>query len=69
MDMRFYWIRDRVHQGQFIVHWRRGTEQFSRLLHQTSLPCAPPNHACSLPSSHHHLQTLLLPHICLARVC
>jgi hypothetical protein len=24
MDMRFYWIRDRVRQGQFIIHWRRG---------------------------------------------
>jgi hypothetical protein len=25
MDMRFYWIRDRVRQGQFIVHWKRGS--------------------------------------------
>ena len=24
MDMRFYWVRDRVRQGQFIVYWRRG---------------------------------------------
>jgi hypothetical protein len=24
IDMRFYWIRDRVRQGQFYVHWRRG---------------------------------------------
>jgi hypothetical protein len=24
MDMRFYWIRDRVRQGQFIVYWKRG---------------------------------------------
>ena len=24
MDMRFYWIRDRVRQGQFRVHWKRG---------------------------------------------
>jgi hypothetical protein len=24
MDMRFYWIRDRVRQGQFIVYWRCG---------------------------------------------
>jgi hypothetical protein len=27
MDMRFYWIRDRVRQGQFIIHWRRGAAQ------------------------------------------
>ncbi len=25
MDMRFYWIRDRVLQGQFIVYWKPGT--------------------------------------------
>ena len=24
MDMRFYWVRDRVRQGQFIVYWRKG---------------------------------------------
>ena len=24
MDMRYYWIRDRVRQGQFIVFWRKG---------------------------------------------
>jgi hypothetical protein len=25
MDMRFYWIRDRVRQGQYLVYWRRGS--------------------------------------------
>jgi hypothetical protein len=25
MDMRFYWIRDRVRQGQFLVYWKRGS--------------------------------------------
>jgi len=25
IDMRFYWIRDRVRQGQFIIYWRKGT--------------------------------------------
>jgi hypothetical protein len=25
MDMRYYWIRDRVRQGQFHVYWRRGS--------------------------------------------
>jgi hypothetical protein len=24
MDMRFYWIHDRIDQGQFIVHWKPG---------------------------------------------
>jgi hypothetical protein len=25
MDMRFYWVKDRVAQGQYTVHWRKGT--------------------------------------------
>jgi hypothetical protein len=24
IDMRFYWIRDRVRQGQFIIYWKKG---------------------------------------------
>ena len=26
MDMRFYWINDRIEQGQFNVFWRPGPE-------------------------------------------
>jgi hypothetical protein len=26
MDMRFYWIRDRVAQRQFVVYWRKGSD-------------------------------------------
>ena len=29
MDMRFYWLRDRVKQKQFHVHWRRGTDNIA----------------------------------------
>lgn len=29
MDMRFYWIRDRVAQGDFLIHWRRGTDNLA----------------------------------------
>ena len=29
MDMRFYWIRDRVKQGQFLIHWRKGSENMA----------------------------------------
>jgi hypothetical protein len=29
MDMRFYWIRDRVQQKHFIVYWRPGTENLA----------------------------------------
>jgi hypothetical protein len=46
MDMRFYWIRDRVRQGQFIVYWRRGitnradyfTKHHSDKHHKVTLP-------------------------------
>ena len=26
MDMRFYWIRDKVKQGEFRVHWKPGPD-------------------------------------------
>ena len=26
MDMRFYWVQDRIHQGQFLVFWRKGSD-------------------------------------------
>jgi hypothetical protein len=29
MDMRFYWVRDRVNQGQFLVHWRKGADNLA----------------------------------------
>jgi hypothetical protein len=29
MDMRFYWVRDRVRQGQFLIHWRKGADNLA----------------------------------------
>jgi hypothetical protein len=29
MDMRFYWIRDRVAQGQFVVYWQKGSYNYA----------------------------------------
>ena len=29
IDMRFYWVRDRVRQKQFVVHWRPGTDNLA----------------------------------------
>jgi hypothetical protein len=29
IDMRFYWVKDRVAQGQFIVHWRKGSDNLA----------------------------------------
>jgi len=26
IDMRFYWVRDRVSQGQFKIHWKKGQD-------------------------------------------
>ena len=26
IDMRFYWVKDRVKEGQFIIYWRKGAE-------------------------------------------
>ena len=29
IDMRFYWLRDRVEQGQFKIHWAPGDENWA----------------------------------------
>ena len=29
IDMRFYWIKDHISQGQFIVHWHKGTDNLA----------------------------------------
>jgi hypothetical protein len=29
IDMRFYWIRDRVEQKQFQIYWRKGSENLA----------------------------------------
>jgi hypothetical protein len=29
IDMRFYWVRDRVAQSHFVVHWRRGSDNLA----------------------------------------
>jgi hypothetical protein len=29
IDMRFYWVRDRVAQRQFVVHWRQGADNLA----------------------------------------
>jgi hypothetical protein len=35
MDMRFYWIKDRVKQGQFKIDWGPGFLKSGGLLHKT----------------------------------
>jgi hypothetical protein len=29
IDMRFYWIRDRVRQGQYRIHWQQGSDNLA----------------------------------------
>ena len=29
MDMRFYWVQDRIEQRQFLVHWRKGAQNLA----------------------------------------
>jgi hypothetical protein len=29
INMHFYWIRDRIKQGQFIIHWHKGTDNLA----------------------------------------
>jgi hypothetical protein len=29
IDMRYYWVRDRVRQGQFIIYWQRGSDNLA----------------------------------------
>jgi hypothetical protein len=40
MDMRFYWIKDRVKQGQFHIYWGPGYQKFNRLFHKISFASA-----------------------------
>jgi hypothetical protein len=38
MDMRFYWIKDRVKQGQFIVYWGPGYQNLADYFTKHHLP-------------------------------
>jgi hypothetical protein len=46
IDMRFYWIADRVKQNQFLIYWKKGS---SRLLFQTPLSSSPKGHVLKSP--------------------
>ncbi len=35
IDMRSYWVRDRVQQGQFIIYWKPGTENRGGFIQNT----------------------------------
>ena len=29
IDMRFYWIKDRASKGEFLIHWRRSSDNLA----------------------------------------
>jgi hypothetical protein len=35
IDMRFYWVRDRVKQRQFIIYWKKGADNDAEFLRNT----------------------------------
>jgi hypothetical protein len=48
VDMRFYWIRDRVRQGQFLIHWKPGTDNYADYFTKHH----PPSHHRSIRSQY-----------------
>ena len=54
MDMRFYWINDRIKQGQFFVFWRPGPEK----LGDYNSKHHPPEHHIAVHSKYLHVPNL-----------
>ena len=54
MDMRFYWIKDRIEQGQFRVFWRPGPENLGDYHSKHH----PPEHHIAVRSKYLHVPNL-----------
>ena len=50
MDMWFYWVRDRINQGEFIVYWRPGVNN----LGDYHTKHHPPSHHIKVRSNYVH---------------
>jgi hypothetical protein len=48
MDMRFYWIKDRVAQDQYVVHWRKGSNNLADYFTKRHSP----SHHCLMRSQY-----------------
>jgi hypothetical protein len=59
MGIHFYWIRDRVEQGQFIIYWRPG-EKISEITTSNSIPRHTTD-SCAPPSYYRVLQAVYMP--------
>ena len=76
IDMRFYWVRDRVKQNQFLIYWRPGANNVGEYVskhhspahHQTMSPKIFVNLVCQNPSSYTenclHILSLFLQQGC-----
>ncbi len=60
MDMRFYWIRDRVRQGHLKIHWKKGQDNLADY-HTKHHPAS--HHRQMRPIYLHEEQALYLIHI------
>ena len=38
IDMRFYWVRDRVNQNQFMIYWRPGANNVGDYVYKHHSP-------------------------------
>ena len=57
MDMRFHWIKDRVRQGQFRVHWAPGEENLA----DYPTKHHPPSHHIKMRPTYLHVASTLVP--------
>jgi hypothetical protein len=53
LDMRFYWIRDRVSQGQFLIYWGPGQGNYADYVRKNHSPA-------------HH--TIMHPNFCVSQI-
>ena len=67
IDMQFYWLKDRVKQGQFIIHWKPGRDNHADYWtkhHPAS------HHRRVRPLYLHEANSLMLnPSLIIVRVC
>ena len=75
IDMRFYWVRDRVNQNQFMIYWRPGSNNVGDYVSKHHSPAhyqrkRPKFFVCLIiPSISHTEKCLQRLSSCLQRVC
>jgi hypothetical protein len=46
IDMRFYWFKDRIRNGEFLIYWARGKDNLADYFTKHH----PPSHPCLMRS-------------------